>query len=98
MLVNRGDSPDEFASQTNNSVSRETSIALPVDPQVLIVTGTQLIEQIANVFIPARNAFTKHTADWWNMQAFINRNMKMIRELQVQLDAIVSRLPSEDQR
>lgn len=97
MLVNRGDSPDEFARETNNSVSRETSRALTVDPQVLIATGTQLIEQMVNVFMPARNAFTKHTSEWWNMQELITHNWKMVRELQVQLDRIVSRLPSEDQ-
>ena len=98
MQVDRGDSADEFASQTNNSVSRETSGALPDDPQLLIATGTQLIEQIVNVFMPARNALTRHTSEWCNMQALINHNWKMVRQLQAQLDGIVSRLPSLDQR
>ena len=77
----------------DNSVSRETWRALPDDPQVLIETGTQLMEQLMNVFIPARDLFTLNTREWWGMQELINHNITLVRELQVQLLGIVSGLP-----
>lgn len=56
--------------------------------QLLIATGNQLLAQIRDVFIPLREISERHTDEWWGYQKLIDRNMKIIRDLQAQIETI----------